>query len=232
MHPSVEFHDKLAINWDKKYHKKSFYARVLDILSLLKCFNLEGQMWLDAGCGTGNLSRMLVKNGCTVYGLDASPSMIKQAQAFSNNDPLSKKMNFVLIGTVENLPFKNYAFDGVLCASVIEYLDNPEICLKEMSRVLKKDGLIIVSVANYFSLFRKFQSVCYYLTKMGLNEPYPAYLKYLKNQYTRYRFNKLLNGVGIKIIKWTYGGLGLSKFLGKLFFIASILTILGVKNKV
>jgi ubiquinone/menaquinone biosynthesis C-methylase UbiE len=231
MHPSVEFHDKLAINWDKKYHKKSFYVRALDILSLLKCFNLEGQMWLDAGSGTGNLLRMLVKNGCTVYGLDASPSMVKIAQELSNKDPLSKKMSFVLIGTVEKLPFRNDTFDGVLCSSVMEYLDNPDICLQELSRVLKKDGLIIVSVANYWSLFRKFQSICYYLTKVGINRPYPAYLKFLKNQHTRYGFNKILNGVGIKVIKWTYGGLGLPKFFGKFFFIGSMLSVLGIKNR-
>lgn len=47
------------------------------------------------------------------------------------------------------LPFKENSFDVVLCSHVIEDLDNPIIVIKDMIRILKKGGLLIIRVPNH-----------------------------------------------------------------------------------
>lgn len=52
------------------------------------------------------------------------------------------------IGNAEKLPFKNESFDTVTMLEVIEHLKNPERALKEIHRVLKKGGQVIISTPN------------------------------------------------------------------------------------
>lgn len=51
-------------------------------------------------------------------------------------------------GVIEKIPFKNNSFDIIVLTEIIEHLPNPGIALKEVKRVLKKDGIVIVSVPN------------------------------------------------------------------------------------
>lgn len=57
------------------------------------------------------------------------------------------KENFVR-GTAETLPFKDNTFDGVFAGLVIEHLKDPCEFLSELKRVLKKDGVIVVTALN------------------------------------------------------------------------------------
>ena len=59
MSTAVEFHDRLAERWEAKYRKASFRAREDVLDRALAGVHLTGQRWLDAGCGTGTLSRAL-----------------------------------------------------------------------------------------------------------------------------------------------------------------------------
>jgi 2-polyprenyl-6-hydroxyphenyl methylase/3-demethylubiquinone-9 3-methyltransferase len=55
------------------------------------------------------------------------------------------------------LVFPDQLFDDVLCSSVIEYLERPELVFREFHRVLRKDGRLFVSVANRYSVVRNAQ---------------------------------------------------------------------------
>lgn len=230
MHPSVAFHNNLALNWEAKYAKRSFQARVAALLSLLDGIDLSGKKWLDAGCGTGLLSRLLAERGCTVCGVDASLTMLRIARELAQKHPLSTEMIFEFVETIEKLPFQDRTFDGILCFSVIEYLDYPEICLQEFSRVLKKDGLVLVSVPNRHSLYRFVERICFYFSEKVLNHPYPVYLKFLKHMYSPSEFFGLLNGVGINAIKSTKAGSGLPEFIDSFTYFATLLFVLGAKK--
>jgi 2-polyprenyl-3-methyl-5-hydroxy-6-metoxy-1,4-benzoquinol methylase len=52
------------------------------------------------------------------------------------------------IGSAEKLPFPNKSFDAVTLLEVIEHLKNPEKTLKEIKRVLKPNGQVIISTPN------------------------------------------------------------------------------------
>ncbi len=108
-----------------------------------------GERILDVGCGRGlNLVSLKGKGGILI-GYDASKVMLKRAKgAFSEN-----RMPLLLIGgTSENLPFKDATFDKVYCKRAIYHFYDPFKALMEMSRVLKADGRIVISVANFASL--------------------------------------------------------------------------------
>lgn len=56
--------------------------------------------------------------------------------------------NIDIISDAENVPFSNESFDSIAMLEVIEHLKNPEKALKEIHRVLKKGGQIIISTPN------------------------------------------------------------------------------------
>lgn len=61
-------------------------------------------------------------------------------------DVVENTANNVLKGDVNDLAFENDSFDAVICFEVLEYIDTPDKALFELSRVLKKNGTLLLSV--------------------------------------------------------------------------------------
>jgi SAM-dependent methyltransferase len=95
---------------------------------------------LDIGCGTGQTAaHLLSKYQCEVTAIDKHPMMIEKAK--NRLSALGYKLNLSQ-ENAENLPYKNHQFDYVLSESVLSFTDCQN-ALKEMKRVLKKDGVLI-----------------------------------------------------------------------------------------
>jgi len=109
------------------------------ILGLLKR-NRVG-MILDAGCGVNPLISDYYAYGFSAIGLDLSLNALKAGNFFS---PLNKGK--LVLGEIENLPFKSNSFDVVVASEVIEHLLFPEKGMKEIHRILKHSGIAIFSV--------------------------------------------------------------------------------------
>lgn len=93
---------------------------------------------LDVGCGVGILSNMLEKSGRSVVGIDISKNSIDHC----------KKQLLKLVfkqSTVYKIPSGDDIFDVVACNQLIEHLDNVEDAIKEMLRVLKPGGKLLVT---------------------------------------------------------------------------------------
>ncbi len=54
---AIAYHASLADGWERRCEKRSFRMRQSVLLKCLQGRNLAGTVWLDAGCGTGTLSR-------------------------------------------------------------------------------------------------------------------------------------------------------------------------------
>lgn len=93
---------------------------------------------LDIGCGAGMLSNMLTKDNREVIGIDISKSSITHCQKHI------KKAGFIA-ASVYKIPSEDNYFDVVACNQLIEHLDNVEDAIKEMIRVLKPNGLLLVT---------------------------------------------------------------------------------------
>lgn len=157
MPSAVTYHDHLARGWDQRYQSGSFRRRYEFIRRLIIDSPVKGGASLDAGCGTGTFSRMLLQLGAdSVKGVDAAREMIEQARLFGR-DGAQKEMSFDRIETVENLPFYDAAFDNAICLSVLEYVPDPRAAVAELARVLKPGGTCIVSIPHKRSFVRWLQ---------------------------------------------------------------------------
>jgi SAM-dependent methyltransferase len=93
----------------------------------------------DVACGCGEYSIKLLKRGCQVVGTDFEKKSIAIAQAFSG------KNSFVL-ANAEKLPFKGDIFDKVVCVCALEHFNEGETALKEIHRILKPNGSVVLTV--------------------------------------------------------------------------------------
>src|SRR5918994_6553181 len=93
-----------------------------------------GQRALDVGCGPGALGARLaeVRGADNVAAVDPSEPFV---QASRVRAPEAR----ILVGSGESLPFGNGEFDATLSQLVVNFLDDPEQGLREMSRVTRAD---------------------------------------------------------------------------------------------
>ena len=108
-------------------------------LNLIKKHIKKDDRILEIGCGSGNLLRFIECNN--IHGLDISKNMIKEAK----KSVLSGNFS---VGDAENLPYDDNFFDKVIISEVLYYLPNLDKAIKEASRVLKKDGLLLITTLN------------------------------------------------------------------------------------
>lgn len=104
---------------------------------------------LDVGCGTGRYPLgMLSATGCTVYGLDPSIEMLKQAV-------VKDKTKHILwvCGDGHRLPFRDSSFDCAYMTLVVHHIENKRLALREVRRVLKRGGRCVI-VTNSHSRIR------------------------------------------------------------------------------
>ena len=99
----------------------------------------SGARILEAGCATGTLSEYLAASGYEVSAVDASAGMI----AAATKDPHVAEYRVAEVGS---LPYANASYDAIICASLINIVDDPQAALREMTRVCKPGGVISVLV--------------------------------------------------------------------------------------
>jgi len=122
-----------------------FDARVQKSLRLFpKCKTL-----LDIGCGDGKISKEIEKaTEAKIYGVDISSVAVAKARKLG---VLARKID---IGKAR-LPFKNDFFDAVWCGEVIEHVYDTDGLLDEIRRVLKKDGILVITAPNIAAWYNR-----------------------------------------------------------------------------
>lgn len=94
----------------------------------------RGKKILDAGLGTGTVLKSL--SGYKKYGVDIS---LKYLSTIQDDIHLA-------CAKLEDLPYKTCFFDGIICTDVLEHVLDLNKVIKELKRILKKDGILIVRV--------------------------------------------------------------------------------------
>ncbi len=97
---------------------------------------------LDIACGTGYGLVLLKEKATRVTGVDVHPQAAKDAKAECG------KLASVLLGDGLNLPFVGESFDVVTSFETLEHLHDRARFLAELKRVLKLDGLLVLSTPN------------------------------------------------------------------------------------
>ncbi len=113
----------------------------------------EGDRVLDVGCGTGFGTEGLLRETENIHGLDQSVHQLGRAyEKFGKRGPVR-----FYVGDAERLPFADDAFDVVWSSGSIEYWPDPVATLRELRRVARPGGTVLVVGPDYpnRSLFQK-----------------------------------------------------------------------------
>jgi SAM-dependent methyltransferase len=100
---------------------------------------VAGRRVLDAGCGAGRTCEWLVEQGAEVVGIDASPEMLGRAR---ERVPAA---SFALADLANPLAFEDGSFDIAVAGLVMHYLRDWVPTLRELRRVLRPDGVFVLS---------------------------------------------------------------------------------------
>ncbi|WP_043848830.1 class I SAM-dependent methyltransferase [Amycolatopsis keratiniphila] len=103
--------------------------------------DVTGRRILDAGCGAGPLFEALRDRGAIVTGVDSSAKMLELARKRLGDDAELR-----IADISKPLPFPDGAFDDVIAALVLHYLEDWTAPLAEIRRVLKPGGRLIMAV--------------------------------------------------------------------------------------
>lgn len=104
-----------------------------------------GERVLDVACGTGIVARLAsdkVGSAGKVAGLDVNPGMLAVARSTA---PSGRSLEWHE-ASAEAIPLPDEAFDAVLCQMGLQFMSDRVGALREMRRVLAKDGRIVLSV--------------------------------------------------------------------------------------
>jgi 2-polyprenyl-6-hydroxyphenyl methylase/3-demethylubiquinone-9 3-methyltransferase len=193
--PAIAYHDDLAMGWSGRYASGGFGKRA-DFLKreVLPLLALRGR-WIDAGCGSGVFSRILADNGADVLGVDGSSAMIEAARA-GRGDPAPRYE----VRMIESLEREPGGWDGVLCLSVIEYLDDPVAGLAILTRLLRPGGALVLSAPNRHSGLRRAQSALRALASSVGAKAFD-YLESSRNTWSRRELVAFADACGLDVEK-------------------------------
>lgn len=125
----------------KKFKGGWFFNEYLEMPEMIKTLgNVKEKKILDWGCGSGIYAKLLHKKGAKIKGFDISEEMINIAR--KDNPKLDLR-----VGSGTKIPF-NEKFDIVFASLALHYLKDWNKVFKEVSRVLKNNGLFIFSDDN------------------------------------------------------------------------------------
>ena len=134
--------------WDKVYSDERGSGkeridpeRLNFVAESIKYNNKMSGSFLDVGCGNGEFMEKLHKIYPTMnyHGIDIANGVI-------HLNTMDYPMVHFAVGSAEGLPYENEYFDVVWCGETLEHLKDPVGAMKELFRVCKKSGLVMISV--------------------------------------------------------------------------------------
>lgn len=121
-----------------RYIEKKRVQAILKYLSPIE----DNDKILAAGCGEGYIESHIQGSDITLVDIS------KHAIASARNKIGTRKGRKFLVANLEDLPLKDKTFSKVECSEVIEHVYDPEALLKELSRVAKDCGVLVISFPN------------------------------------------------------------------------------------
>lgn len=152
---------------------------------------VKGKSVLDAACGSGYGSFILSEYANSVHGIDIDEETINYAQKKFHRE----NINFD-VSSVTSIPYKDNSFDVIVSFETIEHLDekNQSLFLKEIKRVLRKGGQLLMSTPDKSSYSDKNEHDNQFHLKEFYPKEFNDFLKaHFKNVYFLYQRNEVCN---------------------------------------
>lgn len=139
--------------WESLHKQSRFrpkYPSEMVVQYVFRNFKRDGKTKvLDLGCGAGRHLYFMSNENLDAYGVDISADGVEYANNLLKQDNLNGE---AVVGTIDNIPYEDEMFDGLISYGVLYYCTMSQIekCAREIYRVLKKDGkaLIVVRTTN------------------------------------------------------------------------------------
>ena len=143
-----EFFNKIAGYYDKSIFKNLLFNPVKKAVEFVKV--KKNLKILDAGCGTGNLLKILEDKNANLklYGIDISKEMLKIARNKLKNVKIK-------LEAAEKLSFKKNYFDYVFSIDAFHHYYNHDLVMKNFYRVLKRNSYLIIVDFSFGMFFNK-----------------------------------------------------------------------------
>ena len=151
--------------------------KILEAVILATLPGDQTSLLLEVGSGTGAMGQMLSRFGCFV-GVDSNWLALEQARA---------KVERLVAGRVERLPFRAGAIDAVCAYDLLEHVDDDGGALRELRRIVKPHGKLLVTVPAFSFLWSEHDEVNHHLRR-----------------YTKARLAHVLTDSGWRIERLTY----------------------------
>lgn len=182
---------------------------------------------LDLGCNTGNFLKLIKKNNKNIEGVEISQKIAKIGQ--------KKGLKIKIADLSKTFPYRRNTFDTITAGEIIEHIYDTDFFLKEIKRILKPNGYLIISTPNIATLGRRIMLL------FGINplietslENASGHIRY----FTKKSLEQLLKKHSFKTVKFksdtinfSNNGKFQSHFLAKIFPKLGARIIIKVINK-
>lgn len=181
-----------------------------DRLNLIESFvPLAGKRVLDGGCGAGGYVRALVERGIDAYGVEYDERKVSQYRAAASEPER------VQVGDLAAMTFGTATFDVVILNEVIEHVPDEAAAMREVHRVLRPGGSLVLLSPNRLYPFEthgvvRRRSQAFLPLAKTLFVPYVPvrlgtyFFEYLARNYWPHELRRLVTSAGFSIVDTAY----------------------------
>jgi len=168
-------------------YDKFRYKKETHILECLNKIEFKDKETLEIGLGQGADSEQIIRRGALWSGLDLTPESINRVRTRLNIRNLPHEN--IKQGSVLEIPYNDNTFDIVFSHGVLHHVPDINTAQKEIHRVLKTDGTLIIMLYSRWSLnylfsialVRRIGLLAMYLLKLNLGEKFGQHLDNAKD---------------------------------------------------
>ena len=164
-HALVQQHFRSTLSyWEEIYADRSVYGRIYQERArrAIACADglglSPGAPVLEIGCGPGVITTAMARTGVTVWAIDSLQEMVDRTNAMAHRAGVGSRV-CAQVGHIDNVRFADETFDLVVVIGVTEWLGSLTQPLREIFRVLKPGGHLIISADNNWPLHQMLDPV-------------------------------------------------------------------------
>ena len=136
-----EYFESIAHKWDDM--RRTFFGEGVRNAAIAAADIKPSDIVADVGVGTGFLAEGALAAGARVIGIDSSEGMLTQARRRFAEQRFEARA-----GEIDSLPLRTADVDVVLANMVLHHANDPPRAIREMSRVLKPSGRLVITDAD------------------------------------------------------------------------------------
>lgn len=200
----ANFWDRESRDWGDKYGKRtSYFYRSRTIYQLLASTGVRQASILDYGCGSGDITFPMLRDGHSVTGVDIAEGMVRKACERAEEFGLASKASYYHLDNGIFSKISSQKFDVIISSSVLEYVESDMSLVKTFHSILKDGGYLLVSIPDSKSFFCKLDKWMY-ANRRWMPRFIPieklGYLDIQKRQYDIGLFAEAVTKIGFKLL--------------------------------